>query len=72
MTARYQCPKCKSTDLRINVSLVLTLNQTYSEVVPELTDFDQIQYADWNDDSEMLCNECDHFAKALHYDVAED
>lgn len=63
----YQCPDCESTNLSVSVSTVMTLVQTDEgiETVPD-------EYAsddEWNNDSEMVCNDCGKINSASVFDV---
>ena len=67
---RYRCPECSSTDLRAEVSIVVTVEQPEGrEPLPILEDLD-LGYG-FEDDDLMLCNECEHQEKAAEFLVRE-
>lgn len=64
----HRCPKCQSTDLRVEVTLPATLVQYNGEITAAIN---HGQPANWSHSSPMLCNACDYTAQARHFDTAE-
>lgn len=67
----YRCPKCGSTDLRVQVTIVCSVERSPDgRQIPVQNDFDIGE--DIYDEDIMLCNDCEHDAVASDFLVDED
>jgi len=62
----HRCPKCQSTDLRVEVTMVAVLTQYNGDEM-----LSPKPPASWNEHSPMLCNACDYTCNARHFDTTE-
>lgn len=59
--ARYQCPKCKSTNLRVVVESWATLHQDDADDPDNIqTDTSDSLAHEWGENSAMECGDCQH------------
>jgi hypothetical protein len=65
---RYACPRCKGTDLRLEVSVVRELLQ---DANGNLQTIDIGGHEEWDRNSLMLCNACDETRAARFFEVPE-
>jgi hypothetical protein len=64
---KYACPKCKSTDLCVECTVVCELVQE-AVAYPRLENFSDIGF---NHESLMTCNDCDFESEAVDFEVTE-
>lgn len=64
----YACPKCKGTDLRVEVTTVMTLLQDSDGNIQTIDD-DARSDHEWDGESTMLCNGCDWTGRAEAFDT---
>ena len=60
---KYRCPKCRSDDLRVQVSAVAALIQEDDGNIQTDIASDHV----WCDNSWMTCNDCEHHAPAHRF-----
>lgn len=56
----YKCPQCGETDLDVSITCWAKLYQEDGEVTGTVTDESHDGTHEWDDDSQMRCNGCDH------------
>ena len=62
----HRCPKCQSTGLRVEVTMVAALTQYNGDSM-----LSPKPPANWSHNSPMLCNGCDYTAQARFFDTTE-
>lgn len=62
----HRCPKCQSTDLRVEVTMAASLVQHNGDSM-----LSPKPPANWCHNSPMLCNGCDYTEAARFFDTAE-
>ena len=65
---KYQCPKCKSTNLRVVVESWATLHQDDPDDPDNIqTDIGDSLAHEWNENSPMECSDCGHCEISLQF-----
>jgi Zn finger protein HypA/HybF involved in hydrogenase expression len=64
--SQYQCPSCKSKELKVQVTSFVSVNQN-NGCVQTLEDFD----IDWDDNAVMQCQSCFHEEEAVNFRTSD-
>ena len=64
----YRCPKCGSKELEVTVSAWARLYQEGGEVTGTVTEEARCGDHDWDEDSPMMCCDCDYAATAKEFE----
>lgn len=65
---RYQCPKCHSNNLTVDVTIAIRLYQYVDHIETEDVGNDH----EWDETSAMHCHECDYVGEAHEFDTEDD
>jgi Zn finger protein HypA/HybF involved in hydrogenase expression len=68
----WQCPKCESKNLDVEISTMARLNQHGADDFETATDEAEDQSHEWGDTSLMQCRDCGHSATAKEFEVEAD
>lgn len=67
----YRCPQCGSLDVWVECVVTLRLDQSNDgHGYPVLDDIEQINCLSYDDNSLMLCNQCEHMEAASEFKVS--
>lgn len=65
---RYQCPKCHSNNLTVDVTIAVRLYQYEDNIETEDEGNDHC----WDETSTMCCHECDYVGEAHEFDTENE
>ena len=69
----WRCPSCGSINLSVNVSVWRRLEQDSEDDNFQTTDGSPCGGdEEWDSNSPMSCNDCDHSGNVLHFEVEEE